>query len=60
MLAGISQKEPDTESFLCWVGHGAFAQACPAETRVSAKNRPNLGRVLGACLTVPPLTKSPS
>jgi len=59
-LAGITQTELDTESFLCRMGHGDFANACPAETRVSTKKRPNLGRVLKVRLTVLPLTKSPS
>ena len=60
LLVEKLKKEQDTETKLAGMGHGAFAHAGPAETRISTKNRPCWGRILGTRLPVLPLTKSPS
>ncbi len=55
-----TEKEQDTEANPGWLGNGDFLNAYPVASLVSARNRPNPGRFLRGCLTVLPLTKSPS
>ena len=55
-----TEKEFVTKANPGWMGNGDFFNPYPAAFLVSAGNRPNTGRFLRGCLTVLPLTYSPS